>query len=268
MAITNTIINSLNKLFPQKNVGGRKSPLDYSLTEYGWAQNEFSSYSDLLQIENKVVLDAGCGLGGRTAFYSEKGAESVFAIDIDENHVKFAKEFADYKNSKNITFRQANFIDIPFESDKFDVILLNDVLEHIKVDYLERALLELQRVLKPGGKIYMEFPPWSSPYAAHLYDHIAIPWCHLLFSDKSLIRFVESKKSVDRMGRLSSIDHFKELNRLEKKQFVKMMKKLNFVEVYFKQRIIKNMNFFKVIPGLNNILTQRIIGIYTKNKAG
>lgn len=258
------IIDSLNKLFPRTKVEGRGNTLEYSIAEYGWAQKDYERYKDILPLENKVVLDAGCGLGGRTIYYSEKGAESIVGIDIDENHIKYSKEFAAYKNVKNATFMVANFIDIPFESNKFDIIILNDVVEHIRTDYLEPALLELKRVLKPGGKLFIEFPPWTSPFAAHLYDHISIPWCHYLFSERILIKYVESKNLEDRFGKLSYIEHFKELNKLKKKAFIRLMQKVNFIELHFQQRIIKNLNFLKVVPILNDFVTNRIVAVYTK----
>lgn len=259
-----SILETLNKLVPPKKVEGRKSPLEYSLAEYGWAQRDYERYKKILPLENKVVLDAGCGLGGRTAYYSEKGAESIVGIDMDENHIKYSKEFAVYKNIKNTSFLVANFIDIPLESNHFDVIILNDALEHIRIDYLERALPELKRVLKPGGKLFLEFPPWTSPFAAHLYDQIAIPWCQYLFPERTLIKYIETKNTGTRLGNLSSIEHFKELNRLNKKPFIKLMQKLNFIELHFQQRIIKNLNFLKVVPILNEFITNRIVAIYTK----
>ena len=66
------------------------------------------------------------------------------------------------------------------------------------------------------------------------------------------------------MGKSSSIEHFKELNKLNKKPFIKMMKKLDFVEVHFRQVIIKNLNFLKVIPGISELATNRIVAVYTK----
>src|SRR5674476_698103 len=111
--ISLTILKTINKLFPPKKVEGRKSPKEYSLAEYGWAKRDYERYKDILPLKDKIVLDAGCGLGGRTAYYSEKGATSIVGIDMDENHIKYAKEFAEYKKIKNITFQLANFIDIP-----------------------------------------------------------------------------------------------------------------------------------------------------------
>ena len=46
--------------------------------------------------------------------------------------------------------------DIPFEDNKFDVIICNHVMEHVE-DY-EQCMRELYRVLKPGGWAIMQVP--------------------------------------------------------------------------------------------------------------
>lgn len=46
--------------------------------------------------------------------------------------------------------------DIQFRDDFFDYIILNHVLEHIENE--KKAIMELKRVVKPGGKIILSFP--------------------------------------------------------------------------------------------------------------
>ena len=46
-----------------------------------------------------------------------------------------------------------------FESDKFDVVLCNHVLEHVDDDI--KAMSEIKRVLKPGGWAIMQVPFFS-----------------------------------------------------------------------------------------------------------
>jgi 2-polyprenyl-3-methyl-5-hydroxy-6-metoxy-1,4-benzoquinol methylase len=80
-------------------------------------------------------------------------------VDLDEKHINYALEYAAKKNYPNVEFKVANLANLPFESDKFDVILLNDVVEHIKRPILIDVLKECKRVLKKGGRIFIEFPP-------------------------------------------------------------------------------------------------------------
>jgi hypothetical protein len=47
-------------------------------------------------------------------------------------------------------------------------------------------------VLRPGGRLYVNFPPYYHPYGAHLSDAIYIPWVHLFFSERTLIEAYKS----------------------------------------------------------------------------
>jgi predicted SAM-dependent methyltransferase len=82
----------------------------------------------------------------------------------------FAPEQAFYKHLKKLTHLnytttdlkspladiKADICALPFDTDSFDVILCNHVLEHIKED--NRAMCELYRVLKPGGLAIVQVP--------------------------------------------------------------------------------------------------------------
>lgn len=82
----------------------------------------------------------------------------------------FAPEQAFYKrfrNLKNIQYTttdlnspladiKADICNLPFESDTYDIILCNHVLEHIPDD--TKAMQELFRVLKPGGMAILQIP--------------------------------------------------------------------------------------------------------------
>ncbi|WP_196598423.1 class I SAM-dependent methyltransferase [Pectinatus frisingensis] len=57
-----------------------------------------------------------------------------------------------------------NAENLPFEDESVDVIISNAVLEH--VDNLDKALSEMQRVLKPNGLVYVEIP-----FMQHYHTH-------------------------------------------------------------------------------------------------
>lgn len=51
---------------------------------------------------------------------------------------------------------KADICDLPFDSDTYDIIFCNHVLEHIPDD--RKAMQELYRVLKPGGMAILQIP--------------------------------------------------------------------------------------------------------------
>ncbi len=52
--------------------------------------------------------------------------------------------------------RHENIEALSFADQSFDIILSNDVLEHVNLP--ERAVAEIYRILKPGGEFFMTVP--------------------------------------------------------------------------------------------------------------
>jgi len=95
-----------------------------------------------------TVLDVGCG-NGSVAFDMAKKAKNVVGIDIDDNNIRAAKE--------NFLLDNVDYIcgDIlSWDSrQKFDVIILSNVLEHI-----EKRVELLKKVKNLGEKLLMRVP--------------------------------------------------------------------------------------------------------------
>jgi len=96
------------------------------------------------------VLDAGCGEG----------------ILVDEYRSRLAIEGVD-ANYESDRIRSGSLTSLPYEADAFDRVLCLDVLEHLTFDEQPRALAELHRVLRPGGRLLI-----SVPNLAHLQSRV------------------------------------------------------------------------------------------------
>jgi 2-polyprenyl-3-methyl-5-hydroxy-6-metoxy-1,4-benzoquinol methylase len=86
-------------------------------------------------LENDTVLDVGCG-NGYLAYDIAKKAKRVVGIDINKKNIKFAEKY--YKR-ENLEFILGDATKYQF-NESFDVIILSNVLEHIKnrVEFLKR----------------------------------------------------------------------------------------------------------------------------------
>ena len=134
----------------------------------------------------KTVLDVGCGAAGKSLYYASLGARSVVGLDVVERYREEALELAKSKGlTDRFTYVCADAANTGFADGSFDAVILNDAVEHLPEP--GAALRECLRLLKPGGKVYLNFPPYYHPYGAHLSDAISIPWAHALFSEKTLI---------------------------------------------------------------------------------
>jgi SAM-dependent methyltransferase len=108
------------------------------------------------------LLDLGCG-GGRHAFAAMRRGARVVALDYSAAELKdIAGVTAAMVDTGDITWDawagvvNGDALDIPFPDAMFDRIIAAEVLEHIW-DY-ERAIAELVRVLRPGGRLAVTVP--------------------------------------------------------------------------------------------------------------
>jgi ubiquinone/menaquinone biosynthesis C-methylase UbiE len=97
------------------------------------------------------VLDVGCGPGTITLGLARKTAPGqVIGIDIEDTQFRSAREQAQCEGL-NVEFRKASAYELPFEDGSFDAVFSHALLEHLSDP--AAAILELRRVLKPGGLI-------------------------------------------------------------------------------------------------------------------
>ncbi|MEC9374389.1 MAG: class I SAM-dependent methyltransferase [Planctomycetota bacterium] len=101
--------------------------------------------------EGDLVLDAGCGPGVHSIRAAKHGMR-MKAIDISEWVLDEARRRAAAAGVEDrIDFQQADLTNLPFESESFDKIFSWGVVIHIPA--LDKALDELCRILKPGGRL-------------------------------------------------------------------------------------------------------------------
>lgn len=98
--------------------------------------------------QNLKILDIGCGNCQMLDKLKELGHQ-VYGLDLSPLRV-----LKNRKRLKNIEFGYAE--EIPFEDDFFDIVIAQEVLEH--VFDLKKALSEIKRVLKTNGKTYIQVP--------------------------------------------------------------------------------------------------------------
>ena len=99
-------------------------------------------------LENRRILDIGCGLGMYVRKFRELSDE-VYGIDVEFERVA--------QGSKSVPhLAVARGEDLPYRDCTFDVVFLNEVLEHVDDD--AQTIREATRVLRPGGYIVIFVP--------------------------------------------------------------------------------------------------------------
>jgi SAM-dependent methyltransferase len=100
------------------------------------------------ELEGKVVLDAGCGMGRYLRIAADSGPSLVVGLDLS-GAVVAARELN--AASRNVGVLRGDLLRLPFAEARFDHIYSLGVLDHTPDP--RKAFLELARLLKPGGRI-------------------------------------------------------------------------------------------------------------------
>jgi SAM-dependent methyltransferase len=250
-----------DRLLPRKHSPAASCPDGYSGAQYNWARGDLDLYDGAFELKDKVVLDAGCGPGGKTVYYAELGVKRMVGVDRSPDNIAQAIEFAKKRRVVNVEFRTGSIDSLPFESGTFDLAMMSDVFEHIERRLLSPALHELARVLKPGGQLALYFPPWTSFDASHLYYQIRIPWCQLLLSEKTLFNLL--KRTSPGTDLTAAIAHFHELNRVTIQEFRALVREAPFRVEHFRLKTVKSLPTTGILK-IDQYLTKRVVAVLAK----
>ena len=281
MGLGVSVCKALNKIFPlpvhpfNLQNQGVKTYAEWQYEKGGDTIKFYTARTDADEMfKDKKVLDIGCGAGGKTLFYASGGAEKVWGIDVVEHYEAEANALALAKGLEDkFSFVLGDAAALPFEEDFFDTIIMNDAMEH--VDKPAEVLEECRRVLKKGGRLYVNFPPYHHPFGAHLSDVIGFPWVHLFFSDQTLIQVykdlvkdlpdgemrVKFRIAKDENGR----EYFSYINRMTIKRFAKILKASAFKTDYYYEAPLRGAFAPAAkIPGIKEGFVKMVVAILTK----
>jgi len=228
------------------------------------------------------VLEIGSAEAGVLKAFTERGCQCT-GIELQPSRVKLAEEFmAKELAAGKIRFIARDIYDIDIDADlgnKFDLIILKDVIEHIHDQ--ERFIAQVGNFLNEGGRIFYGFPPWYMPFGGH--QQIAqskllskLPYYHLLpmpLYKLVLKAFGESEKRVDDLVEIKetgiSIERFERLNK--KRQFSSAKKRFYFINPIYSYKFglqpREQSGFLAAIPFVRNFLTTAVYYLMEKEKS-
>lgn len=130
------------------------------------------------------VAEIGCAEGGVLMAFVEAGAQQALGTDIETARIAIGERIA-RSLDLDITFTAHDVLfdePRPEWRNSYDLVILRDVIEHLDDTLL--ALRNIHKLLKPHGCLFVEFPPYNSPFGGH--QHLLknrwgkIPYMHLL----------------------------------------------------------------------------------------
>ncbi len=226
-------------------------------------------------VSGKRILEIGCAEAGLLKFYQNKGAicSGLELSDVRFNNALLLNE------SSVLHLFQANICEPDSYSnkiiEKYDTIVIRDVIEHIEDK--ATALANIFNLLKPGGKLFMSFPPKYCAYAGHQQTVPTLlgklPYLHVLpnFIYKAYLNLIscpekkinylistkETRISIRQMGNLVKSIGYHVIK--ESKWFLRPAYSFRF-------RLPKMKNPVSWIPGLDEVFSNGVLYLLERSK--
>jgi len=179
-----------------KREGGRKS---------------LEELNKIFDVKDKKLLDAGSCCG---EFLFEAVSAGAIGYGIEPDQVSFeASKLLFEINRKPVDLRLAGVEELPFDDNIFDIVVSIFVLEHVKNQY--KAISEMMRVLKPGGRLWLRCPNYLYPREYH-YKRYYFPFLPASFN-QNYLNLVSVHKT----------DYYLKLNRTTPVSILRILKKQN-----------------------------------------
>lgn len=171
---------------------------------------KYISQNDLA---GKRVLEIGCGRGGFSCWLARRASpREIVAADFSSMAVQMGEQYARSEGLSNITWQVADIQAIGHPEASFDTVISCETIEHVPDPV--RAVAELARVLKPGGRLYLTTPNYLGTMGLY---RIYLRLCGRTFSEEgqpinnfTLLPRTRSwvRRSGLRVLRATSIGHY------------------------------------------------------------
>lgn len=108
---------------------------------------------------NGLIIDAGCGSGGLLREISEYG--NALGVELAAEALRFAA------SATGVPLLRANVRRLPFVDNCADAVVALDLLCNMEGDFEVETLMEIRRVLRPRGLLFMNLPAHRFMAGAH-----------------------------------------------------------------------------------------------------
>jgi ubiquinone/menaquinone biosynthesis C-methylase UbiE len=147
-------------------------------------KDELDVLHEMVSLQAQRVIELGCGNARLARGLVQKFAACQYTgLEVDAT--QHAKNLA--QPQANMTFIAAGAQSIPLADACFDLALMLKSLHHVPLDAMDEALVEVARVVKPGGLLYVSEPI----YAGALNEIVRI------YNDEGVVRQA-AQEALDR----------------------------------------------------------------------
>lgn len=145
------------------------------------------------------ILEIGYTTGGHSLFAFEQLGFNAYGIDNYYGGL-IGEQTTHGRNKEaigsRVAFKSGDITRITsFPAECMDIIYSSSVLEHIQD--LEKAFVEMYRILKPGGAIIHNYSPYFSHDGGHALGIGDSPWVHVRLVEKEYLRYLKELRPLE-----------------------------------------------------------------------
>ena len=107
-------------------------------------------------------IQLGCSLNLMLKGY-DKWPSIYHGVDISSKTIQILNDFVAKNNLSIGSLYCRSVHETPFDNSYFDIGECIGVLEYYKKDFVEKAIMEIHRIMKPNGKFALDIPNITSP---------------------------------------------------------------------------------------------------------
>jgi arsenite methyltransferase len=110
--------------------------------------------------KGEKIIELGCGPGFYSCGLAERFREiSVLGVDRSPSQLSWAREKRNEIGLSNCRFQSDNVLELSHKKDTFDVLIASRLFTVLP--NRRRAVAEMYRVLRPGGRCFIAEPRWA-----------------------------------------------------------------------------------------------------------
>lgn len=144
-------IEHFNELYKSQ---GFKSQRHYPAEELcRFIGRTYGIQAEGIRQEKIKILEVGCGLGGNLWMLAKEGFEA-YGMDSSDEGLKLCAQLLKSKWGVHADLKVGNFFKLPYPDQFFDAVVDVVSLQHVDIAGHRKALVEVVRVLKPGGRLF------------------------------------------------------------------------------------------------------------------
>lgn len=142
---------------------------------WNWVLNRIElNFGDIFSSipKDSLILDVACGVGYLEHYLLRRGFSRVHAIDLSKEQLDVAKEKLKeygFEYNNKVSFEVGDAFEHLRKANKYDVIVMLDILDHLDKDKVIELLHLTHSTLRNGGFLILKVTNADNPMFPHFF---------------------------------------------------------------------------------------------------